>query len=214
MVQHWGLNCLKRGVLDVGGEPGWLAAALISRGISVTVVDPCWGITGKELSKHTDRTDHWIGSCICEGSPREEHWSNDCSPRPSGAQIRVFKQNFDAQFLAPGRILFGENTHDGVVGQVVNLEMSEEASVKDVKAQLAHVEGLDAPMPQQLSDLKLSSSSILTLVLVREPVELKVHTMRGKLLSFQLDPCATVDQLQEKLDETGEDYFEASMHYC
>ncbi|CAK9107869.1 unnamed protein product [Durusdinium trenchii] len=71
------------------------------------VVDPCWGITGKE------------------------HWSNDCSPRPSGAQIRVFKQNFDAQFLA-------ENPWLWEVGAIVSLygdEATDPAMAFAVQAQ-------------------------------------------------------------------------------
>eukprot|EP00434_Breviolum_minutum_P021200 symbB.v1.2.018704.t1/scaffold1502.1/size115091/1 len=77
MIRHWGKSCLQKGVLDVGGEPGFLAAALLSRGISVTVVDPTWGITGKD------------------------HWSNDCvAPAyETGAKLTVFNKEFNQRFL-------------------------------------------------------------------------------------------------------------------
>ncbi|CAE7411602.1 PGC [Symbiodinium natans] len=54
MIETWGLVNLQRGsgVLDIGGEPGFLAASLLDRGISVTVVDAHWGKTGKSNS-HT-----------------------------------------------------------------------------------------------------------------------------------------------------------------
>lgn len=54
MVQAWGLETLKSGsgVIDVGGDPGWLASALLQRGVPVTVLDPSWGLSGKgEISQ-------------------------------------------------------------------------------------------------------------------------------------------------------------------
>lgn len=49
MARHWGLAELRRGtgVIDVGGEPGFLAASLLRRGVAVTIVDPFWRLTGK-----------------------------------------------------------------------------------------------------------------------------------------------------------------------
>eukprot|EP00930_Biecheleria_cincta_P031717 TRINITY_DN2199_c4_g2_i1.p1 TRINITY_DN2199_c4_g2~~TRINITY_DN2199_c4_g2_i1.p1 ORF type:complete len:511 (+),score=120.80 TRINITY_DN2199_c4_g2_i1:53-1534(+) len=58
MVQAWGLETLQSGsgVIDVGGEPGLLASALLQRGVRVTVVDPSWGLTGKnETSQDLDQ---------------------------------------------------------------------------------------------------------------------------------------------------------------
>ncbi|CAJ1366179.1 unnamed protein product [Effrenium voratum] len=83
MVGRWGLEHLRSGrVLDVGGEPGFLAAALLSQGISATVVDPTWDMTGKD------------------------HWANDCkSAAQFGACLEVFRRNFDLQFLAEHRDL-------------------------------------------------------------------------------------------------------------
>ncbi|CAE8636499.1 unnamed protein product [Polarella glacialis] len=49
MVQSWGIEMLRSGsgVMDVAGEPGFMACALLQRGIPVTVVDPSWAKTGK-----------------------------------------------------------------------------------------------------------------------------------------------------------------------
>lgn len=49
MVSTWGIETLRNGsgVIDVGGDPGFLAVALLKRRIPVIVVDPCWGETGK-----------------------------------------------------------------------------------------------------------------------------------------------------------------------
>lgn len=49
MVKTFGLELLRSGsgVIDVGGEPGFVAVALLEQGIPATVVDPSWGMTGK-----------------------------------------------------------------------------------------------------------------------------------------------------------------------
>lgn len=49
MLANWGLDMLKSGtgVIDVGGDPGFVASALLKRGIPTVVVDPTWGLTGK-----------------------------------------------------------------------------------------------------------------------------------------------------------------------
>jgi len=49
MVKTWGLDFLRSGtgVIDVGGEPGFVAAALLKRGIPTSIVDPSWRMTGK-----------------------------------------------------------------------------------------------------------------------------------------------------------------------
>eukprot|EP00928_Gymnodinium_smaydae_P078854 TRINITY_DN62917_c0_g1_i1.p1 TRINITY_DN62917_c0_g1~~TRINITY_DN62917_c0_g1_i1.p1 ORF type:complete len:419 (-),score=55.64 TRINITY_DN62917_c0_g1_i1:346-1572(-) len=50
MIRNWGIDWLRSGsgVIDVGGDPGFLAAACLQRGIPVTVVDPTWRLSGKE----------------------------------------------------------------------------------------------------------------------------------------------------------------------
>lgn len=54
MIQHWGIDLLRAGsgVVDVGGDPGFLCAALLERGIPTFVVDPVWRYTGK-TNAHT-----------------------------------------------------------------------------------------------------------------------------------------------------------------
>lgn len=49
MILQWGLNTLQtgEGVIDVGGDPGFVAAELLRSGIPVTVVDPAFGVSGK-----------------------------------------------------------------------------------------------------------------------------------------------------------------------
>eukprot|EP00439_Symbiodinium_sp_Y106_P072231 s574_g13.t1 len=64
MVCNWGLQnmCRGSGVLDVGGEPGFLASALLARGVGVTVVDPTWRITGKA---HASNDCTWLRKRRC-----------------------------------------------------------------------------------------------------------------------------------------------------
>mmetsp|Transcript_74083 Transcript_74083/g.173868 ORF Transcript_74083/g.173868 Transcript_74083/m.173868 type:complete len:329 (-) Transcript_74083:83-1069(-) len=81
MVCNWGLQnmCRGSGVLDVGGEPGFLASALLARGVGVTVVDPTWRITGKA------------------------HASNDCTwlrKRHPHLRFAAFSREFDERFIA------------------------------------------------------------------------------------------------------------------
>jgi len=49
MINHWGMEmlCAQEGVVEVGGEPGFLARELLLSGIPVTVIDPSFGISGK-----------------------------------------------------------------------------------------------------------------------------------------------------------------------
>lgn len=49
MIGHWGLPmlCAEEGVVEVGGEPGFLARELLLSGVPVTVIDPSFGISGK-----------------------------------------------------------------------------------------------------------------------------------------------------------------------
>jgi len=49
MISQWGLRALQagEGVVDVGGDPGFVAAELLRENIPVTVVDPAFGASGK-----------------------------------------------------------------------------------------------------------------------------------------------------------------------
>merc|ERR1719215_1818985 len=49
MIRQWGLQTLQagEGVIDVGGDPGFVAAELLRSGIRVTVIDPAFGVSGK-----------------------------------------------------------------------------------------------------------------------------------------------------------------------
>merc|ERR1712137_867079 len=49
MLAQWGYDELSAGygVIDVGGDPGFVAAELLYFGIPVTVVDPAFGVSGK-----------------------------------------------------------------------------------------------------------------------------------------------------------------------
>jgi len=50
MINQWGLQNLQsgEGVIDIGGDPGFVAAELLRSGIRVTVVDPAFGVSGKQ----------------------------------------------------------------------------------------------------------------------------------------------------------------------
>lgn len=49
MIKHFGIDQLRNGsgVIDVGGEPGFVGASLLKHGIPTIVVDPSWRLTGK-----------------------------------------------------------------------------------------------------------------------------------------------------------------------
>ena len=88
MVQSWGIATLREGsgVLDIGGEPGWLAAALLTRGISVTVVDTFWGRSGKK-NCHAD-----LEAMEAQGLPH-------------GAHFQSIPAAFDEKFVAENQRL-------------------------------------------------------------------------------------------------------------
>jgi len=50
MIHQWGLQTLQQGegVIEVGGDPGFVAVELLRSGIRVTVVDPAFGASGKQ----------------------------------------------------------------------------------------------------------------------------------------------------------------------
>lgn len=83
MVKNWGLQMLKSGtgVIDVGGDPGFVAVALMKRGIPVTVVDPTWGVTGKGDWQTQSELTETLDGQVC--------WNRI---------FRFFSENFDAGF--------------------------------------------------------------------------------------------------------------------
>mmetsp|Transcript_111412 Transcript_111412/g.315422 ORF Transcript_111412/g.315422 Transcript_111412/m.315422 type:complete len:324 (+) Transcript_111412:67-1038(+) len=82
MIAKWGMHalCAGEGVVDVGGDPGFLAAELLASGIHVTVVDPAFGCSGK--------ADAWTSAYI--NDPGHQH-----SVRPGVAPLRVVRECFD-----------------------------------------------------------------------------------------------------------------------
>lgn len=86
MITAWGADYLRSGVgvVDVGGEPGFVAAAFLDRGIPASVVDPVWGLTGK----------------VNAFAPVWQ-WSQSSQPR-----FQVFKECFDAGFCSRNRDYF------------------------------------------------------------------------------------------------------------
>mmetsp|Transcript_24407 Transcript_24407/g.56243 ORF Transcript_24407/g.56243 Transcript_24407/m.56243 type:complete len:342 (-) Transcript_24407:35-1060(-) len=49
MIQAWGIDALRagQGVVEVGGDPGFVASELLNRGIPATLIDPAFGFSGK-----------------------------------------------------------------------------------------------------------------------------------------------------------------------
>lgn len=88
MVQSWGISALRAGsgVLDIGGEPGFLAAALLSRGVPVTVVDTFWRRSGKQ-NRHAELP-----------STEEKGF-------PDGARFEAIAAPFDEKFVAEHQAL-------------------------------------------------------------------------------------------------------------
>lgn len=83
MIRSWGLETLRSGgVIDVGGDPGFVATVLLQRGVPVIVVDPCWRMTGKG-NRFTNL--EWFDQV--PGSPK----------------FTAFRENFDDNFVARNR---------------------------------------------------------------------------------------------------------------
>jgi len=80
MVRTWGFEVLRSGsgVIDVGGEPGFVAAALLKRGIPTSIVDPSWKLTGK-----TNRLTAVEQMAQMPGCP----------------PFKAYKENFDDRFV-------------------------------------------------------------------------------------------------------------------
>lgn len=87
MIQQWGLDALRsgEGVIDVGGDPGFLAAELLGCGIHVTVVDPAFGFSGK--------TDQWTMQYLYD--PNHQH-----SVRAGAVPFRVLGEPFTATLVS------------------------------------------------------------------------------------------------------------------
>jgi len=81
MIRTWGFELLSSGsgVIDVGGEPGFVAMALLQSGIPATVVDPSWRMTGK-TNRHTN--------------------IEQVTQMPGCPNFAPFQENFDEGFYA------------------------------------------------------------------------------------------------------------------
>jgi len=86
MIQQWGLHNLQagEGVIDVGGDPGFVAAELLHHGIHVTVVDPAFGYAGK--------SDAWTTAFLQDQS----HWQR---VRAGAMPFRICREPFDQVFV-------------------------------------------------------------------------------------------------------------------
>lgn len=86
MIQQWGLDtlCKGEGVIDIGGDPGFVAAELLHSGIHVTVIDPAFGFAGK--------SDAWTTSYLQD----PVHWNRVQS---GAAPLRVVREPFDQSFV-------------------------------------------------------------------------------------------------------------------
>eukprot|EP00930_Biecheleria_cincta_P006598 TRINITY_DN107639_c0_g1_i1.p1 TRINITY_DN107639_c0_g1~~TRINITY_DN107639_c0_g1_i1.p1 ORF type:complete len:338 (-),score=11.77 TRINITY_DN107639_c0_g1_i1:12-1025(-) len=87
MINQWGLETLRsgEGVIDVGGDPGFLASELLSCGIHVTVVDPAFGFSGK--------TDRWTMEYLYD--PSHQH-----RVRAGAVPFRVLREPFNETLVA------------------------------------------------------------------------------------------------------------------
>jgi len=86
MINHWGLDMLRagEGVLEVGGEPGFMARELLLSGIPVTVVDPSFGLSGKG--------NHYTDGIINDPKNRE-------AGRGGKPMLRTICRSFDQEFV-------------------------------------------------------------------------------------------------------------------
>merc|ERR1711957_515950 len=69
MINQWGLVTLQggEGVIDIGGDPGFLAVECVKSGIPITVVDPAFGVSGKadaETAEFLQQCDPRLFRCI------------------------------------------------------------------------------------------------------------------------------------------------------
>lgn len=61
MIRAWGLETLRAGagVVEIGGDPGFVASELLCHGIPATLVDPAFGMSGKANSYSQDIFMQW-----------------------------------------------------------------------------------------------------------------------------------------------------------
>jgi len=85
MIRQWGLDtlCSGEGVIDIGGDPGFLAVELLRSGIPATVVDPAFGYAGKQ--------DHWTACFLQDPS--------NFRVRAGAVPLRILREPFDDMFI-------------------------------------------------------------------------------------------------------------------
>jgi len=83
MIQAWGIDTLRAGsgVVEIGGDPGFVASELLCNGIPATVVDPAFGLSGK-ASRYSQEA-------YCDWG----QWQGQQAP------FTVLKEPFDSVFL-------------------------------------------------------------------------------------------------------------------
>lgn len=86
MVHKWGLQALRsgEGVVDVGGDPGFVAAELLRSGVHVTVIDPAFGYAGKSDAATTEYL----------SDPQHRY-----SVRPGVTPFRLLRRPFNQAFV-------------------------------------------------------------------------------------------------------------------
>lgn len=98
MINQWGLYALRsgQGVIDIGGDPGFLAVELLRHGIPVTVIDPAFSISGKANRATTEAL--------------LQYASHGLNFTASSGPFRVIRRPFDAVFVNEprnGNLLWG-----------------------------------------------------------------------------------------------------------
>uniref|UniRef100_A0A7S4SBU6 Uncharacterized protein n=2 Tax=Alexandrium monilatum TaxID=311494 RepID=A0A7S4SBU6_9DINO len=87
MIQTWGLQalCEGEGVIDIGGDPGFVAAELLHSGIHVTVIDPAFGFAGK--------SDAWTTGYLQDPGHSQR-------VRSGAMPLRIVRAPFDQTFVS------------------------------------------------------------------------------------------------------------------
>lgn len=86
MIAQWGLPalCEGEGVIDIGGDPGFVAAELLHNGIHATVIDPAFGYAGK--------SDPWTLRYLEDPGHRSR-------VREGATPLRILRRAFDEAFV-------------------------------------------------------------------------------------------------------------------